>query len=144
MIVDEDLSGLILSTLIHNYGIVDSPYQGSSFILPDGSFLNLQGYRKYSDVELFLDSQGLSLVDDYKIHTGSPTLKSIGCIRVNSDTYYIQLSSIAPTDKQYESLDRWFKFLLDESLHVEVMFKGSTRIYKIDETLLDKIKSLYK
>lgn len=50
----------ILEIVKAYYGVVDCPYDGVTYILPDGAMLDMRGCNHHSDVEKFLVDSGLS------------------------------------------------------------------------------------
>lgn len=106
---DEDA---VFSAVIGEYGFTDTPYDGPSFILPSGSFLDLKGKVKHhSEVEKFLLSQGLSDLESVDNTTGCPTLRSLGCVIVDTPKYYIQLPYDQLSSAQYSSIKDWVDYL---------------------------------
>lgn len=112
MVLKENYSNSVLDCVSSYYGTTDKPYAGPSFILPNGEFLNISKCKNHSDVEYYLASQNLSIYQDFNRRTGSPTLKSIGCIRVDTPKYYIQLPDDNLTAMQYYSLKDWIDYLM--------------------------------
>ena len=101
-----------LKIVSDHYGVIETPYEGPSFILPNGNFLDIRSCRNHSDVEYWLSQQGLSQYADFNKRSGSPTLKDLGCIRVDTPKYYIQLPDDNLTSGQYSSLKDWIDFLM--------------------------------
>lgn len=96
----------ILEKVKSHFGVVDVPYYGPTYILPDGSLLNLLGKGHHSVVEHYLIDEGIS--NNKYIETGgSPTIETLGCIRCDMIKYYIGLSEEQPTREQYNSLLIW-------------------------------------
>lgn len=96
----------ILEKVKSHFGVVDVPYYGPTYILPDGSLLNLLGRGHHSVVEHYLIDEGIS--NNKYIETGgSPTIETLGCIRCDMVKYYIGLSEQQPTREQYNSLLVW-------------------------------------
>ena len=107
----------IIKAVKEKFNASNYPVSGPTYILPDGSFLDIAGtfdpknsfedFPCHAEVEGFLLDIGLSnqVVDV----SGSPTLESLGAIRCNdlADNNFIQLSNIRPTSDQYESLENW-------------------------------------
>ena len=96
----------ILEKVKSHFGAVDRPYYGPTYILPDGSLLNLDGRGHHSVVEHYLIENGLSNREYIKTG-GSPTIEALGCIRCDMVKYYIGLSEEQPTREQYNSLLVW-------------------------------------
>ena len=107
----------IIKAVKEKFDAQNYPIEGPTYILPDGSFLDIAGtfdpknsfedFPCHAEVEGFLLDIGLSnqVVDV----SGSPTLENLGAIRCNDlqDNNFIQLSKIKPTYEQYESLENW-------------------------------------
>ena len=107
----------IIKAVKEKFDAQNYPVEGPTYILPDGSFLDIVGtfdsknsfedFPCHAEVEGFLLDIGLSnqVVDV----SGSPTLENLGAIRCNDlqDNNFIQLSKIKPTYEQYESLENW-------------------------------------
>ena len=96
----------ILEKVKSHFGTVDRPYYGPTYILPDGSLLNLDGRGHHSSVEHYLIENELSNRECIKTG-GSPTIEALGCIRCDMVKYYIGLSEEQPTREQYNSLLVW-------------------------------------
>lgn len=96
----------ILEKIKSHFGTVDRPYYGPTYILPDGSLLDLNGKGHHSAVEKWLIENNLS-ENDYVKTGGSPTVEALGCIRCDMVKYYIGLSEEQPTREQYNSLLVW-------------------------------------
>ena len=54
----------ILEKVKSHFGTVDRPYYGPTYILPDGSLLNLDGRGHHSVVEHYLIENGKLVVDE--------------------------------------------------------------------------------
>ena len=137
----ENSKDTILSSVINQFGITDTPYHGPSFILPNGYFLNLSKANHHSDVEKWLIDTGLSSYE-YIVTGGSPSLMDLGCIRCDYDKYYMELTDTPqPKRAQYNSLLVWLDFLSLDTRKVQVMCdKGRvSKIYKFDEYIPDEI-----
>lgn len=139
----------ILEKVKSHFGVVDIPYYGPTYILPDGSLLNLLGKGHHSVVEHYLIDEGLS--NNKYIETGgSPTIESLGCIRCDMVKYYIGLSKEFPTREQYNSLLIWLDALSRVVKLVTVMsYDGSksvdyifTRDF-ISDDVVDRIRRFY-
>lgn len=96
----------ILIKVKEYFGVVSKPYYGATYILPDGSILDLQRYGHHSSVEKWLIDNNLSN-EEYIKTAGSPTIENLGCIRCDNVKYYIGLSEEQPTREQYNSLLVW-------------------------------------
>lgn len=96
----------ILTKIKDHFGVVDRPYYGPTYILPDGTLLDLRGRGHHSSVEHWLIENGLSN-SEYIKTGGSPTVEALGCIRCDNVKYYIGLSEEQPTREQYNTLLIW-------------------------------------
>ena len=139
----------ILEKVKSHFGVVDTPYYGPTYILPDGYLLNLLGKGHHSVVEHYLIDEGIS--NNKYIETGgSPTIESLGCIRCDMVKYYIGLSKEFPTREQYNSLLIWLDSLSRVVRLVTVMsYDGSksvdyifTRDF-ISDDVVDRIRRFY-
>lgn len=146
-----DKSQSAIDAVIKNYGTTDTPYNGPSFILPNGSYLDLSDVINHSDVEYWLDQQGLSIKADYTRRSGSPTLRSLGCIRIDIPKYYIQLPQDNITSAQYSTLKDWIEFAFTEFNvpFIEVMAEGTNPVrYRYEDDvdadyIVDRIRRYY-
>ncbi len=146
-----DNSKSVITAVIDNYGTTTEPYRGPSFIMPDGSYLDIKDVTNHSDVEYWLDQQGLSIKADYTRRSGSPTLRSLGCIRIDTPKYYIQLPYDNITSAQYSTLKDWIEFLFVEcgAPFVEVMAQGTSPVrYRYEDDIdadyiVDRIRRYY-
>ena len=140
-----------LDAVISNYGTTTEPYKGPSFILPDGSYLDTSKVTNHSDVEYWLDQNGLSIKADYNRRSGSPTLRSLGCIRVDTPKYYIQLPENNITSAQYDALKDWIEFAFTECNvpFIEVIATGTSPVrYQYEDDvdanyIVDRIRRYY-
>lgn len=131
------------------FGTADAPYYGPTYILPDGSLLDLRGRGHHSSVEHFLIDNNLS--DKEYIKTGgSPTIEALGCIRCDNVKYYIGLSEEQPTREQYNSLLIWLDNHSRTTKLITVMSPGGkTSIdYRftpdfISDDVVDRIRRYY-
>lgn len=146
-----DNSKSVITAVIDNYGTTTEPYKGPSFIMPDGSYLDIKDVTNHSDVEYWLDQQGLSIKADYTRRSGSPTLRSLGCIRIDTPKYYVQLPYDNITPAQYSTLKDWIEFLFVEcgAPFVEVMAQGTSPVrYRYEDDIdadyiVDRIRRYY-
>ena len=60
---------MILDKVVEYFGVVGTPYNGPTYILPNGYFLDLFNYENHSDVEKWLIKNNLS--DNKYIKTGN-------------------------------------------------------------------------
>ena len=145
--VDKDK---IINTVESRYSTSDWPFDGPTFLLPDGKFLDLVGtfgedsfedFPCHAEVEAYLDSLGLST--SYVEASGCPTLQSLGAIRLNNldDNNFIELSSRKPTEAQYEGLERWLDENSQDHNSVYVAVSGFDRYvtYNYSDYIVDDI-----
>lgn len=145
--VDKDK---IINAVESRYSTSDWPFDGPTFLLPDGKFLDLVGtfgedsfedFPCHAEVEAYLDSLGLSA--SYVEASGCPTLQSLGAIRLNNldDNNFIELSSRKPTEAQYEGLERWFDENSQDHNSVYVAVSGFNRYvtYNYSDYIVDDI-----
>lgn len=139
----------IIDIVSNKFGLLIEPYNGPTFIMPDGLFLDLRKYSHHSDVEKFLIDSGLSN-NAYVKTAGSRTLSDLGCIRCDTVKYYIALSlEKQPTGEQYNSLLIWLDYLQKLHKAVEVITPDNQNIlYKFDsdtisDTVVDRIRRYY-
>ena len=132
----------ILDKVIDKFGIADNLYYGSTYILPDGRFLDLSKYDYHSEVEKYLIEIGLSKYE-YNKYLGSPTLRDLNCIRCNARKYYVMLSSQI-TQEQLNSLFIWIDYLSKFTKLVEVIKEDCSTFYHFSEIspkeIVNKIK----
>ena len=145
MIVKEEID--LLQVVKNHFGIVDTPYQGHSFILPDGYFLDLRRCRNHSEVEKYLIDAGLSDYE-YGISLGSPTLMDLDCIRIDTLKYYITLPKYRINGEQINSLLIWLDYLSKTTHLVEVIAGNQHIVYHLDNEIIsdyvvDRIKRYY-
>lgn len=145
----KDNSKNVLDLVIEHFGVTDTPYNGPTFILPNGKFLDIKNYEYHSDVEKWLIDNGYSNNEFIKT-AGSKTLYNLGCIRCDTIKYYISLPfNSQPTGEQYNSLLVWLDYLQRFHNAVEVITPDNQHImYKFDEdtisdTVVDKIRAYY-
>lgn len=138
----------ILSVAVEKFGTTNTPYQGPTFILPNGLFLNLKGRSHHSEVEKFLVDNGYS-EGPYGLTTGSPTLKKLGCIRCDTAKYYVALSEEGPTREQYNTLLVWLDYLSRFTKVVEVAAPGvRPQTYPLEsevdsDEVVDRVRKYY-
>lgn len=138
-----------LDLIIKHFGTTNTPYNGPTFILPNGKFLNIQNCTHHSDVEKWLIDNGYSDFDYIKT-AGSQTLYQLGCIRCDIIKYYISLPfDTQPTGEQYNSLLIWLDYLQRFHKAVEVITPDNQhKMYYfnddvISDTIVDKIRAYY-
>lgn len=138
MITEENYSDVLINVSEY-YGTLDNPYEGPSFILPNGQFLDIRNCKNHSDVEYYLADQGLSIYRNFNKRTGSPTLRLAGCIRVDTPKYYIQLPDDNITSLQYSSLKEWLDLLMTCNVpFVEIIAPNTRPVrYMFDDPDID-------
>lgn len=130
----------VFDFLKHYFGTVEEPYNGPTYILPDGSMLNIAGCKHHAEVEKVLIENGYS--DDVYIATGgSPTMRNLGAIRCDTVKYYIDLPDTQLTRQQNNTLLVWLDYLSYQCKLVTVI-ANSGRVstdYKFNEIITDDI-----
>lgn len=132
----------ILDFVKSEVGTVSSPYSGPTYILPDGSMLNMKHFKNHAEIEKLLIDNGYSH-DKYIPTGGSPTMRALGALRCDTVKYYVDLPDIQLTREQYNTLLVWLDHLSKECRLVTVC-ADSGRInttYKFNETISDDIVS---
>lgn len=138
----------ILKLVEEHFGTVSIPYNGPTYILPNGKLLDLSKHKHHSDVERWLIENKLSN-NEYIETAGSKTLYELGCIRCDTIRYYIALTPDNPTDQQYNSLLVWLHKLSSTRRLVEVFTpNGDSTVYKfsqdtITDYIVDRIRRYY-
>lgn len=118
-LLDNEKNVDIIKAVEEHFGTTGEPYNGPTYIMPDGKFLDLRNYSNHSDVEKWLIEQGLSN-NLYEKTAGSRTLYELNCIRCNTEKYYIQLPTNVVSTQQKQSLLMWLEFLARSWLVVDV------------------------
>lgn len=103
----------ILEIVKSHYSVVSSPYSGVTYILPDGSMLDMRKCNHHSEVEKFLIDSGLSN-EPYTEIGGSNTMRKLGAIRCDTQRYYFELPSKNITKAQKRKLIEWLDFLREQ------------------------------
>ena len=123
-------SSEIIDAVKEHFVIDDYPVSGPSFLLPDGSFIDLTSsfnsstsyddFPAHREVEDYLEDIGLSSLSGDA--SGSPTIQQLGAIRLNDldENNFVELSLIKPTYEQYNQLEDWFAENSEEHSTVEV------------------------
>ena len=140
-LLKEDSNEDIISKVEEEFGTVDEPFKGITFIMPDGKFLDLRNSYHHSDVEKFLIDNNLS-DKQFSQNTGSETLTSLGAIRCDTTKYYMQLSDdVQPTGMQYQSILRWLDFCSRYLKSIEVYNQDGSEstLYNFTESIPDDI-----
>lgn len=138
----------ILNLVCEEFGTVDKPYFGPTFIMPNGLMLDLsyQG-AKHSDVEKFLIEKGLSQ-NNYSTGAGSKTLFDLGCIRCDMLKYYMGLPDAQLTGEQYNTLLYWLDEFFRTTSRIEVITPDNQNVtYSkkdyISDDVVKRIKRYY-
>lgn len=104
----------------------DSPVHGSTFIAPDGKFVDL--HSKGYDHLKFMKQLVLQGILNKRVLENEeiPELFRKGYIRCNEDAgmgySYIELRDKEPTYDQYDAIEKWIDFVLSTKKHVTVIF----------------------
>lgn len=138
----------ILEFVKQYFGTVSEPYNGSTYILPDGTMLNLSNYTHHSEVEKVLIKNGYSK-HTYVPSGGSPTMRNLGAIRCDTTKYYIDLPLESITRAQINTLLVWLDFLCYQCRFISV-YANEGRDYceysfneYIPDDIINKIKRYY-
>lgn len=111
-------SSEIIDVIKKHFIVDDYPVSGPSFLLPDGSFIDLissfnsstsfEDFPAHAEVEDFLQFSGLSNISG-DATDGSPSIQNLGAVRLNDleDNNYIELPENKLTSVQYDSLENW-------------------------------------
>ena len=110
--INESLSkNNLLDFMYNNLPLQKEPYFWSTFIMPDGRFINISeidtgdewNSSEHEEVYNYIyNHNGEMFVDDREI------VNDLGCIKLNITYPYIALSdSVRPTPAQYKSLRNW-------------------------------------
>lgn len=136
----------MLDKVVDYFGITDKPYNGPTYILPSGYFLDLSKYKHHSDVEKWLIETDLSSYE-YVRTGGSPTLTDLNCVRCNTEKYYIALPDKV-TREQLSTLLVWLDYLSRTTACVEVITQDNQSVlYDIKmeptDSVIDRIRRYY-
>lgn len=156
--LDEDLSSTtdIFNAVEDKFNATTWPPEGPTFLMPDGKFLDIVGtfdskksgrnFPCHAEVEDYLAQVGMSTA--YADGSGSPTLQSLGVIRLNDlkGNNFIELSELKPTHEQYDGLEKWLDENSTYSSSVEVASRGykEYKSYDYDDYTVDEIVSAIK
>ena len=138
----------LLNVIKSEFGVLDVPTMGISYIMPDGKFLNMKNYTHHSDVEKFLIDKGLSKYE-YRQTQGSQTMYDLGAIRCDTNKWYMVLSERQPTYEQYQALLVWLDMLSSRQPCVEIYtYDGQVQKYNFSEDcvsddIVNKIRRFY-
>ena len=142
--------------------ISNEPKGKSSFILRDGSFINLQENRVniigYASKEVYHCE-----FINYLHNKGIDDVNSLNMIQVNDGTYlyhneeaYIRLNVVKPTIEQYDALLKWLdkmtltskkKYILVETKDKIIRYEFLNKVNKegiLPEDIIKEIKKLYE
>lgn len=139
-VVTNDMKNKILTFVKHYFGVVDTPYNGPTYILPDGTMLDLSSCRHHAEVEKVLIENGFS--DDIYLPTGgSPTMRLLGAIRCDTVKYYVDLPNDTTTREQDNTLLVWLDYLARQCRLVTICAnEGRLQTnYIFNETIPDDI-----
>lgn len=130
----------IIDFLKSYFGTVQEPYLGPTYILPDGSMLNISKCKHHSEVEKVLIDYGYSN-NTYIATGGSPTMRAIGAIRCDTVKYYIDLPNEQLSRAQYNTLLIWLDYLSYQCRFVTIMANDGriSTDYRFKETITDDI-----
>ena len=138
----------IFNFLKEYFGTIDEPYNGPTYILPDGSMLNISSCKHHAEVEKVLIENGYSTYT-YIATGGSPTMRELGAIRCDTVKYYIDLPSEQLTRQQNNTLLVWLDYLSQQCRLVTVMADNG-RIFTdyrfrdiITDDIINQIKRYY-
>lgn len=139
-------SDALLDLIIDHYGTSNYPYNGPTYILPNGYLLNLSKCSHHSDVEKWLIDNNLSSYE-YIRTAGSPTLRDLGCIRCDVPKYYVMCSpDHVITYEQSNTLLVWLDYLARTTHVVEVLIGDQSKMYTLDDGtdyVVDRIRRYY-
>lgn len=123
----------VLNEVIKCYGVLDKPYYGITYILPNGKFLDMRNCERHSDIEKHLEACGLSDYKNYLVNAGSPSMRDLGCIRCNMFKYYFMIS-VTTTKEQLVSLKEWIIELSKTKSSVELIIPNKVNeFYPIND-----------
>ncbi len=109
-----------------NFDITDSPVKGSTYITPEGKFVDLNG-KGYEHIDLVkkMASMGIKAVEDEVI----PELQRSGWIRGNGGIKgyaYLEIREIRPTEEQFSAIERWSDSVLSRIGELTVLYLTPT------------------
>lgn len=146
-----------LEKIVKDHFIISNyPVHGASFILTDGSFVDLsesfnnnsfEDFPCHGEVDDYLFSIGaIEKPGDYS--DGSPSIQNVGAIRINDveeDNNYVELSPIKPTSSQFNSLEAWLD--MNQYHQVALCTPGMNQhvIYSLDDVdyIIKRIRRYY-
>ena len=152
----ESLTSDLESIVKDHFVTSRSPVYGPSFILTDGSFVDLS--ESFND-NSFEDFPCHGEVDDYlfsigviekpgNFTDGSPSIQNIGAIRINDieeDNNYIELSPVKPNPSQLNALEAWLDMNLYHQIAICTPGMEQHVIYNLDDVdyIIKRIKRYY-
>lgn len=109
--------------LKENVPFEDNPVPGSTYITPEGKFVNLSSAgMEHLDLLKKMEEFGIHSEEDEVI----PGLQSNGWIRCNegnSGGYaYLEVREIKPTPEQFEAISKWADFVLTHRDEVNIIY----------------------
>lgn len=156
--LNEDLPNTtdIFNAVEDKFNATTWPPEGPTFLMPDGKFLDIvstfdskksgRNFPCHAEVEDYLAQVGMSTA--YADGSGSPTLQSLGVIRLNDlkGNNFIELSELKPTHEQYDGLEKWLDENSTYSSSVEIASRGykEYKCYDYDDYTVDEIVSAIK
>lgn len=108
--------------LKENVPFVDTPVRGSSYITPEGKFIDLGSVgMEHLDLLKKMGELGIHPEGDELI----PGLQSNGWIRCNEGNgryAYLEVREIKPTPEQFEAISKWADFVLTDRDEVNIVY----------------------
>lgn len=123
-----------------HFGTVEEPYSGPTYILRDGSMLDISNCKHHAEVEKALIDAGYSNYE-YIPTGGSPTMRELGAVRCDTVKYYIDLPDEQLTRQQYNTLLVWLDYLSYQCRMVTVSANSGmiNTDYRFIETIPDDV-----
>lgn len=116
----------VVSWLKQNITFEESPVSGSTFISPDGKFVNLNsvGWDHFTFMNEMVER---GLLDKSALdYEDVPGLQDQGWIRCNEgvvgDYPYIEFTQVQPTASQYHAVEAWIDYVLKSHKSVSVIW----------------------
>ena len=146
-LVEDKITDNILLDIINHFGVAEHFYDGPTYILPDGSYLNLSSCKHHSEVEKWLADNNY---ENNYLGTagGSPTMMTKNCIRCDTVKYYAELPETL-TRSQYDTLLDWLSNLSAYTRLVEIFVDHGQqcKMYSfkdyLPEDIINKIRRYY-
>lgn len=111
-----------ITWLEENVSFEDDPVRGSTYITPEGKFVNLNSIGfEHLDLLAKLEDYGIQSEEDEVI----PGLQSNGWIRCNdgvSGYSYLEVREVKPTVEQFEAIKAWVDFVLCHRKEVSIIY----------------------